>query len=553
MYAQAVARPAQMKSGCTCGHTQGQTATTSPMQTRLDETLNGSAQVRSLLDLQDTLHHSPRAAVQAKLVQMMASASPIPFGWAMDGQGLTDEEEPVQSKSAVQRQDLADEDELLQQMPVQRRANATGMPDRLKAGIESLSGLSLDGVQVHYNSSEPATLQAHAYTQGSDIHVAPGQERHLPHEAWHVVQQMQGRVQATTQLQGAAVNDDPALEHEADIYGARAFDAGAEAVAQRAASSAVAGRVVQRWPWSSRSTRYVSPNTLLLLAEAQNAINAARVDLPYTGNITSEIDATQGESAARLTVSRDVLTNVFGNAEDRGGLGQDAYNRAAAAACVHGGACNEFSALTHTALTTQGATTEPIIRVWDPYAHHSFTMIGDPRQTSESEIAVADAWVPNYQAATLADTGWGRQISPGNLTVDTETPLLSGLQAQQNLADYQAAILAATPHGLPIYNVNTGQNVTAAMADVRGQLGMGETYAAYHQRVRTQPGFAFANEWSTYYENPYDYYPYSQRPINVLGSTISNYAQYSTNVVRGGLGGLWNTVVGRDEGPILPI
>ncbi|MEM7041075.1 MAG: DUF4157 domain-containing protein [Bacteroidota bacterium] len=36
--------------------------------------------------------------------------------------------------------------------------------------------------------------QAHAYDQGTDIHIGPGQEKHLPHEAWHVVQQKQGRV-----------------------------------------------------------------------------------------------------------------------------------------------------------------------------------------------------------------------------------------------------------------------------------------------------------------------------------------------------------------------
>ena len=39
-------------------------------------------------------------------------------------------------------------------------------------------------------------MQARAYTQGSEIYMAPGQERHLAHEAWHVVQQKQGRVQA---------------------------------------------------------------------------------------------------------------------------------------------------------------------------------------------------------------------------------------------------------------------------------------------------------------------------------------------------------------------
>jgi hypothetical protein len=62
-------------------------------------------------------------------------------------------------------------------------ANDTGLPDRLKSGIESLSGLSLDNVRVHYRSPRPARIDALAYTQGAEIHLAPGQERHLPHEA----------------------------------------------------------------------------------------------------------------------------------------------------------------------------------------------------------------------------------------------------------------------------------------------------------------------------------------------------------------------------------
>ena len=82
----------------------------------------------------------------------------------------------------------------------------------------------LDDVNVHYNSSQPAQLNALAYTQGSDIHVAPGQEQHLPHEAWHVVQQAQGRVEPTMQLQdGVPLNDDEGLEHEADVMGAKAL------------------------------------------------------------------------------------------------------------------------------------------------------------------------------------------------------------------------------------------------------------------------------------------------------------------------------------------
>ncbi|MBV8659994.1 MAG: DUF4157 domain-containing protein [Burkholderiales bacterium] len=89
--------------------------------------------------------------------------------------------------------------------PVQRHKeevaeNKTGLPDQLKSGVEALSGMSLDNVKVHYNSDKPSQLQALAYAQGTDIHVGPGQEKHLPHEAWHVVQQAQGRVRPTTQM-----------------------------------------------------------------------------------------------------------------------------------------------------------------------------------------------------------------------------------------------------------------------------------------------------------------------------------------------------------------
>jgi|GEM_PF-3072558 len=107
-----------------------------------------------------------------------------------------------------------------------KKTNRTGLPDQLKTGIEQLSGFSMDEVNVHYSSSAPAQLQAHAYAQGNDIYVAPGQEKHLAHEAWHVVQQKQGRVAATAQMKNVAINDDPSLEQEADSMGAKAWRAG---------------------------------------------------------------------------------------------------------------------------------------------------------------------------------------------------------------------------------------------------------------------------------------------------------------------------------------
>ena len=137
-----------------------------------------------------------------------------------------EDEETIQGKfeSPVQRVSDEDEDTLQGKFekPIQKK-NETGMPDNLKAGIERLSGFSMDDVRVHYNSSKPATVHALAYTQGTDIHVAPGQEKHLPHEAWHVAQQMADRVSPTTSINGMPVNDNAALEHEAEVMGEKAI------------------------------------------------------------------------------------------------------------------------------------------------------------------------------------------------------------------------------------------------------------------------------------------------------------------------------------------
>lgn len=109
-------------------------------------------------------------------------------------------------------------------LTVQKKENNTGLPNTLKLGLENLSGISLDDVKVHRNSSKPAQLKAHAYAQGNQIHLAPGQEQQLPHEAWHVIQQKQGKVNPTVQMKGnIAINDDASLENEADIMGAKAL------------------------------------------------------------------------------------------------------------------------------------------------------------------------------------------------------------------------------------------------------------------------------------------------------------------------------------------
>lgn len=115
--------------------------------------------------------------------------------------------------------------EVIKKEPVvQKRAskNATGIPDQMKQQFETYSKMSFDGVQVHYNSDKPRQIQALAYTQADHVYVSPGQERYLGHELGHIVQQRRGLVRATGSLNGQAVNDSPALEHEADRMAAQA-------------------------------------------------------------------------------------------------------------------------------------------------------------------------------------------------------------------------------------------------------------------------------------------------------------------------------------------
>jgi hypothetical protein len=119
------------------------------------------------------------------------------------------------------------------------RQRPNGLPSQLRAGIEALSGMDMGNVVVHRDSAKPAQLNALAYAQGNHIHLGPGQEQHLPHEAWHVVQQRQGRVKATGHLGAAPINDDAGLEREADSMGSKAFQ-------MKATHSAVLP--IQRYP-----------------------------------------------------------------------------------------------------------------------------------------------------------------------------------------------------------------------------------------------------------------------------------------------------------------
>ncbi|HEX7645100.1 MAG TPA: DUF4157 domain-containing protein [Burkholderiaceae bacterium] len=216
---------AQRKAGAQSGSERAQDIANSPAMTaqrrRLESMFGSVAQrVEEEEPLQGRFETAQRVEEEEPLQGKFETAQRVEEEEPLQGRFETaqrvEEEEPLQGKFAGQGTAQLQDDSA--------PPNRTGLPDNLKSGVESLSGMSLDHVRVHYNSSQPASLQAHAYAQGSDIHVGPGQEQHLPHEAWHVVQQAQGRVQPTMQMNdGVPVNDDRHLENEADVMGAKAM------------------------------------------------------------------------------------------------------------------------------------------------------------------------------------------------------------------------------------------------------------------------------------------------------------------------------------------
>lgn len=147
-------------------------------------------------------------------------------------QRADDEDDLLQGKFVAQRDE--DEDDLLQgkfEQSVQRKSeNNTGIPDAVKQRMEESFNTDFSGVRVHPDSAAAPEVGALAYTQGTDIHFAPGQfkpdtsagQQLLGHELAHVVQQSEGRVQPITEIGGMPVNDNEGLEHEADVLGAKA-------------------------------------------------------------------------------------------------------------------------------------------------------------------------------------------------------------------------------------------------------------------------------------------------------------------------------------------
>jgi hypothetical protein len=111
--------------------------------------------------------------------------------------------------------------------PTQRKKVRGGnLPDQLLTKMEGSFGADFSDVTIHERSSMAKDLNATAFTQGNEIHFAPGEfspestsgQEILSHELSHVIQGRQGRVKATHQEQGYEISDQRELEAEADTH-----------------------------------------------------------------------------------------------------------------------------------------------------------------------------------------------------------------------------------------------------------------------------------------------------------------------------------------------
>lgn len=112
----------------------------------------------------------------------------------------------------------------------QRSASPQSLDSTVQAKMEQSFQTDFSGVQVTPNSSEASAMGAQAFTQGDQVHFAPGMyspgteqgQSLIGHELTHVVQQKKGHVASTGSVNGQSVNTDSTLEQEADTLGMKA-------------------------------------------------------------------------------------------------------------------------------------------------------------------------------------------------------------------------------------------------------------------------------------------------------------------------------------------
>lgn len=176
--------------------------------------------------IQEKKPQNAQPVQQKEEATQLKSLAPPPF--ALHSSPVQQKEEKDEEK-AVQKKGASKEGETSQLKASPGSPNS--LPGGVQSKMEGALGADFSSVNIHTNSNQATNIGAQAYTQGNDVHFAPGKfdpssqggQELIGHELTHVVQQRQGRVQPTEQLgNGMGVNADKGLEGEADKMGAMA-------------------------------------------------------------------------------------------------------------------------------------------------------------------------------------------------------------------------------------------------------------------------------------------------------------------------------------------
>ena len=181
------------------------------------------------------------------------SMSPPAFQLKADGVGSEDNNGSNAGIKQLKAPDFA-----LSSSPMQQKGAEGGGGD-IMSQMGQAMGTDFSGVKVHTDSNKATEMGALAYTQGEELHFAPGQynpasqsgKELIGHELSHVKQQREGRVQANTSIKGQAVNNNAGLEKEADDLGKKAANFSGGPVAQakndkKASKATAQAKVIQQ-------------------------------------------------------------------------------------------------------------------------------------------------------------------------------------------------------------------------------------------------------------------------------------------------------------------
>ena len=397
----------------------------------------------------------------------------------------------------------ASADARIRRLDTREPAAADPLPRALVDGVAQLSGLDISSTRIRRRSDAAPQIGARAFAYGTEIHLAPGHESRLPHEAWHVVQQRQGRAQPmATNVGGVGVSLDRSLEREADVMGARAVELGRFGAPAGAPSpGCVDVPVLQgdflNWAWNTLSgaASYVAGAVGLAAPAQQQPADAQPLPAgPIPPPLAAPVLGDPAAMRQRIVSAETALTNAAATlpARLRQTWQQDEP------ACVEARLRPAFALLAHlvafpdaAASANAEARTAEIERNAASYRNYCAELVPDLRQVCELEAA----YRTDLTAASTAHVGAISQHLEGGIHTAAETRQVCNqfltqarLDSARTSAGLQAMMVAGGPQ-----KAQAERLVAAYFA--HGRLKIGRWRVGYASGFDSKTG-AFGAEWT---------------------------------------------------------